>query len=86
MKTIYAQGKYKVTFNNYINGYEVGDTQMGTIDYAGDNIQELTKEVIADQLEDHFQIKFEEIQNKTVIGIFFESNEQDWPVAIMYKD
>jgi len=86
MKTIYAAGKYKVSFNDCFGEYEVGDSCMGTVDYAGNNIAELASEVIADQLEDGFLLEFKWVEDKVVMGIFFEPGEQEWPIAIMYKD
>jgi hypothetical protein len=83
MKTIYAEGKYKVSFNTSIREYEVGDSDCETLDYAGDSIVELAKEVIDDSPE--YLMVFKEVDDGAVVGLFFATDSLDYPTAIMYK-
>jgi hypothetical protein len=83
MKTIYAKGKYKVSFNTSIGEYEVGDSRCDTLDYAGDSIAELSNEVIDDSPE--YPMVFKELDDGAVVGLFFATDSLDYPTAIMYK-
>jgi hypothetical protein len=40
--------KYKVTFNGTVNGEEVGEPKEATVDYVGENLEELIAEVLED--------------------------------------
>ena len=80
MKTIIAHGKYTVSFNTEVGDYEVGESSMNTVDFAGDNIDELAAEVIAD--EPTYPLVFERVEDDWVIGVF-RSVEDDWVVAVM---
>jgi hypothetical protein len=83
MKTIYAKGKYKVSFNTSIGEYEVGDSRQDTLDYAGYNIAELANEVINDSPE--YPMVFKEVNDRAVVGLFCQKDSLDYPTAIMYK-
>ena len=86
MKTIKATGKYAVSFNTRIGGYEVGECEMSTIDFAGDDIEVLAKEVIDDDPD--FPMTFEHVWSETVVGVFRESGvityDQD-VCAVMFR-
>ena len=82
MKTIIAHGKYTVSFNTEVGDYEVGESSMNTVDFAGDNIDELAAEVIAD--EPTYPLVFERVEDDWVIGVF-RSVEDDWVVAVMVE-
>ena len=84
MKTIVAHGKYTVSFNTEIGDYEVGDSWMNTVDYAGDDMFELAAEVIADDA--HFPMVFERVDGECgVVGTFrgATANWDDFIVAVM---
>ena len=83
MKTIIARGDYTVSFNTEIGDYEVGESEMNTVDFAGDNIEELAAEVIAD--EPNYPMVFERVDGEFgVVGVF-RSVEDDWVVAVMVE-
>ena len=48
MKVTLPQGKYYVSFNTELFGYELGEGE--TVNFVGDDIDELAQEVIADSL------------------------------------
>ena len=75
--------KYKVTFNDYIGDYELGETSEGSVDFTGDDIDELVKEVIAS--DPSFPMVFKQVEEKDIIGLFIEEGE-DYPTAVMYTD
>lgn len=83
MKTIRAKGKYKVTFNDERGEHEVGEVSMGTVDFAGDDIDALAKEVIAD--DPAFKLEFRKQEEEGgIVGLFFAHGD-DSPTAIMYR-
>ena len=82
MKTIIAVGEYRVSFNTTIGDYEVGASRMDTVDFAGNNIDELAAEVIADAPE--FPMIFERIEDIGLVGIFCNASDPEEIVAIMY--
>jgi hypothetical protein len=86
MKTINARGTYTVSFNIEIGDYEVGDSGMNSIDYAGDDIDQLAQEVVAG--DPSFPLVFERVDAGRIIGVF-RNVEEDiddvYVVAVMYK-
>ena len=82
MKTIIAYGYYTVSFNTEMGDYEVGASSRDTTDFAGDDIEELAAEVIADDPE--FPMVFERVDEDGIVGVFRES-EEDYIVAVMFK-
>ena len=41
MKTVQAVGQYQVSFNTSVGDYEVGESRMDTVDFAGNDIDKL---------------------------------------------
>ncbi len=82
MKTIIAQGAYTVSFNTEMGDYEVGESECDSVDYAGNDIDELAAEVIAD--DPSYPLVFERVEDDWVIGVF-RSVEDDWVVAVMFE-
>lgn len=82
MKTIIAHGNYTVSFNTSIGDFEVGETSMNTTDFAGDDINELAAEVIADDPD--YPLVFERVDEGSIIGVF-RSVEDDWVCAVMFE-
>lgn len=86
MKTVEATGEYAVSFNTRFSDYEVGDSDMDSIDYAGDDIDALAAEVIAD--DPSFPLVFERVvDHPHVVGVFRDTSwEGEAPIeAIMVK-
>lgn len=81
MKTIIAHGAYTVSFNTEIGEYEVGESSRDSIDFAGDDIDELAAEVIAD--DPAYPLVFECVDDYGVVGVF-RSVEDDYVVAVMF--
>jgi len=77
-----AYMKYIVSFNCDIDqGF--GDCDMNTIDYQGDNVEDLAEEVInSDPTFPMIFIRNDDLQDP-VIGWFAEVNDNDYLVAIM---
>lgn len=82
MKTIIAHGDYTVSFNTDIGGHEVGESSLDTIDFAGDDIDELAAEVIADDAS--YPLVFEREECGSLVGVF-RSVEDDYVIAVMFK-
>ena len=83
MKTIQAHGKYKVSFNTSRGGFDLGESYRYTVDFAGDDIDSLAAEVIADDTS--FPMIFQRIDNSDeYVGIFCDAEDHDYVVAIMY--
>ena len=82
MKTIIAHGDYTVSFNTEIGDYEVGESSRDTVDFAGDDVDALAAEVIAD--DPNFPMVFERVEGSCVVGVF-RSVEDDYVVAVMFK-
>jgi hypothetical protein len=81
MKTIIAHGKYTVSFNTDIGDYEVGESSRDSVDFAGDDIDELAAEVIAD--DPAYPLVFECVDDYGIVGVF-RSVEDDYVVAVMF--
>jgi hypothetical protein len=82
MKTIKATGKYAVSFNTCFGDYEVGESDMNSIDYAGDDIDVLASETIKD--DPSFPMVFERVtDHRSVIGVFRDAKDLDCVVAVM---
>lgn len=76
--------KYAVSFNVEIDEYAVGDSYMDTIDYIGDDIEELAEEVITDL--SRLLVSFVRVDHDVVVGVFVEGDEdEDCPSLIMYR-
>jgi hypothetical protein len=83
MKTVQAVGKYEVSFNIFISEYEVGESDMNTVDYAADDIDELAAEVIAG--DPSYPMIFELTEDDNfVVGVFRDAKEPQYVVAVMY--
>ena len=74
-------GTYIVSFNTDFNGYELGDTCMNSIDFTGDDVDALVKEVIND--DPKFPMKYREGTN--AIGEFYAADDEDYVVAILVR-
>ena len=61
-------GKYSVSFNMSIGEYEVGEADMCSIDYAGDDIDLLAAEAIKDDPD--YPMTFERIESAQIVGVF----------------
>jgi len=83
MKTIIAHGAYTVSFNTEINYYEVGESSINSIDFAGDDIDALAAEVIAD--DPSFPMVFERIDEDGIVGVFLSVQDDYSVVAVMFK-
>ena len=81
MKTIVAHGKYTVSFNTEVGDYEVGESSMNTVDFAGDDMFELAAEVIADDAQ--FPMVFERVDGEYGVVGTFRGVEDDFIVAVM---
>ena len=82
MKTVKAVGKYAVSFNTRFGDYEVGDSEANSIDLAGDDIEALAAETIAD--DPAFPMTFERVDDqRNVVGVFRDASDPDSIVAIM---
>ena len=81
-------GAYKVTFNNNIGGYELGECSERTVDYVGDSIDELAKEVAVS--DPNCPLTFEEVESDEIIGVFLskpfygDETREELVVAVMY--
>jgi len=81
-------GAYKVTFNNEIGGYELGECSERTVDYVGDDVEELANEVCGS--DRNCPLKFEEVESDEIIGIFLskpfygDETRDELVVAVMY--
>lgn len=75
--------KYKVTFNMDIGDYEVGDTSANSVDYVGNDIQDLVREVIENDLS--FPILFVKAEQGSIVGTFVDVEDQEDVVAVMYR-
>jgi hypothetical protein len=84
MKTIKAVGEYAVSFNTRFGDYEVGDSDMNSIDLAGDDVDALAVETIAS--DPSFPMTFERVHDhRNVVGVFRDASYPDDIVAIMAK-
>lgn len=87
MKTIKATGKYAVSFNcHFGDGYTCGEESLYTLDHAGDDIDDLAKEVIDG--DPNFPMRFvREEEPGDIIGRFYEVDypydDEQQPVAVM---
>jgi hypothetical protein len=73
--------KYKVSFNCEIGGIGVGDEHQHTVDYVGNDLQELIKEV----LEDPYETEYVGVVGQEIIGYFRDKAHPDFIVALLYK-
>lgn len=81
-KTLKAVGKYAVSFNTRFGDYEVGESGENSIDLAGDDIDVLAAETIAD--DPSFPMIFKRVDDqRNVVGIFHEADDPEAIVAIM---
>ena len=81
-KTKKAVGKYAVSFNTRFGDYEVGESGENSIDLAGDDIDALAAETIAD--DPSFPMIFERVtDHRSVVGVFRDASYPDDIVAIM---
>jgi hypothetical protein len=85
MKTQIAVGKFVVSFNTRFGEYEIGEADMNSLDYAGDDVDALAAEVIADDADPSFPLLFKAVNEGDVIGKFIDATypDEDCPVAIM---
>lgn len=82
MKTKKAVGQYAVSFNTRFGDYEVGESGMNSIDHAGDDIEALAAETIAD--DPSFPMTFHHVNDqRNVVGVFRDASYPDDIVAIM---
>jgi hypothetical protein len=82
MKTIKATGTYTVSFNTCFGDYEVGDSDMHTVDLAGDDIDDLAAETIAD--DPSYPMIFKRVDDqRNVVGVFCAANDPENVVAVM---
>jgi len=83
MKVNHHNAKYIVTFNNAIENYEVGDCKETTIDFIGDDIDQLAAEVVAD--DPNYPLIFKKVVDECcVVGLFIAEGDTS-PTAIMYE-
>jgi hypothetical protein len=84
MKVTLPQGSYHVSFNTEIFGYELGEGE--TVDFVGDDIDELAQEVIADDtgFPMFFRKSTDEGRAEGLVGEFV-SVDDDYVCAIMYE-
>lgn len=83
-KVVIPPSKYVVSFNVEIDEYAVGDCYDDSIDYIGDDIEELAEEVITDL--SRMLLSFIRVDHDVVVGIFVEGDEdEDCPSLIMYR-
>lgn len=88
-----SEYKYAVTFND--NYYQVGDTDLCTINNVGDNLKSLIKRVIAG--DPNFPLVYREgkVLNRfdqlcdASVGAFYEANptfpeDGEYPVAVLF--
>lgn len=89
ISSLYENLAFIVSFNCGVCG-EYGDAEMNTIDYAGNDINELAAEVVADD-DPNFKLEFRENgnPNERVVGTFWgdmnDKEEDRYPVAVMYR-
>ena len=84
MKTIKAVGKYAVSFNTRFGDYEVGESGANSIDLAGDDIEALAAETIAD--DPSYPMIFERVDDqRNVVGVFRDADDLENIVAIMAR-
>jgi hypothetical protein len=82
LKTITATGKYTVSFNTRFGDEEVGDSGMHTIDHAGDDVDALAAEVIAEDPSFPMTFVRETDADSKIVGRFFGVGD-DYPTALM---
>jgi hypothetical protein len=81
-KTVKAVGKYAVSFNTRFGDYEVGESGENSIDYAGNDIDALAAEAIAD--DPMFPMIFERVDDqRNVVGVFRDATDPESVVAVM---
>ena len=78
-----VQETFKVTFNMEIGQYEIGEREMNTIDFVGDDIDELAKEVIAS--DPNYPMKFIPLCEGQIIGVFVDADDEECVAAVMFK-
>jgi len=73
--------KYKVSFNCCYGEYELGDTEEPSIEYVGNDLNQLIEEVIEDDPD--YPLRFEEIAEGDIAGLFFGIEDNDL-VAVLF--
>lgn len=78
--------KYKVSFNICIGDEEVGEQYLRSIDFAGDDMRELAREVVLD--DPNYPLVFQESTTEpNIVGRFYSAEGGDYCLtAIMFKD
>ena len=77
-----VSGEYVVSFNTRIGQYEVGESSEDTVDFVGNDIDELAVEVI--ESDPSFPLTFERVtDNRSVVGVFRDKSYPDDIVAVM---
>lgn len=86
MKNTTPTAKFGVSFNCEVEGEEFGESDMSTLDFYGDDITALAKEVVEDSSD--FPLKFIKNPNypndSKIIG-WFSSVEDDYEVGVMVE-
>lgn len=76
-----VNGNYVVSFNTFIDGYEVGEPSNNTVDYVGKDTALLAEEVIKG--DPGYPMKFEFVERiGSVVGVF--KNPDHGVCAVMY--
>lgn len=78
--------KYKVSFNICIGDEGVGDHYLRSIDFAGNDMKELVREVVLD--DPNYPLVFQEsITEPYIVGRFYSAEGGDYCLtAIMFKE
>lgn len=84
MKTIRATGEFAVTFNAQYGDVQVGECEEYSRDFAGDDIDALAVEVIADNPRSLVAFVRDGPMSKWIIGRFFKVGD-DQPIALMVR-
>ena len=85
-----VEGAYKVTFNNDIGGYELGECSERTVDYVGDDIEELAKEVCGSDRKHPLTFESVADDDEGIVGVFLskpfygDETRDELVVAVMY--
>jgi hypothetical protein len=84
MKTILAHGVYTVSFNCAFNDISCGEEDRYSVDFAGDDVDALAAEVIADSPDYPMIFKRLDSENGVVVvGAFYSEDDPDYPEALM---
>jgi len=78
MKTITATGEFVVSFNCSFGGIDCGESNRYTVDYAGDDVSSLAREVIDD--DPNFPMDF--ITKAQAAEMLGPHDEDNWAVSL----